>query len=189
MAKQLAKGRLVNRSDLAEFFGVSLPTVTSWVKRGCPYVQAGGKGREWRFNTHEVAEWREQQAYANAVGSSSDWDLEEARRRREAAEAALKEMELAKARGEVVEIEAVADIVGDDYSRVRARLLSIPPKCAPLAIRAESVMEIREILDDGIRAALDELSSSVAQEFADEDSPDAGEAAETASEIAGQRVG
>jgi len=181
-----AKGRLVNRSEIAELYGVSLPTVTSWVKRGCPYVRAGNRGKEWQFNTAAVAEWREQQAYANAVGNSGDWDLEEARRRREAAEAALKEIELAKARGEVVEIEAVADIVGDDYSRVRARLIAIPPKLAPLVHRAESVAEIREYLDDGVREALAELSRSVAGEFADEDPGDEGEAAEAAAAAEGQ---
>lgn len=54
-----SRGRDVNRSDLAEINGVSMPTIDDWVRRGCPVVQRGGRGRAWQFNTADVRNWRE----------------------------------------------------------------------------------------------------------------------------------
>lgn len=49
----------VNRSGLARHFGVSLVTIDSWVRNGAPFVQAGGRGAEWTFDTSEVEMWRD----------------------------------------------------------------------------------------------------------------------------------
>lgn len=47
----------INRKQLAELRGVSLPTIDSWVRRGCPVVTRGGPGKAWAFNPGEVAAW------------------------------------------------------------------------------------------------------------------------------------
>jgi len=49
----MAKGQelKVNGKQLADVFGVSLPTVDAWVRQGCPSDQQGGRGREWVFDT------------------------------------------------------------------------------------------------------------------------------------------
>ena len=154
-----AKGRLVNMGDLSHLWGVALNTVKAWVRRGCPVVARGGRGREWQFDTAAVAQWREEQAAAAAVGDTSAIDLEEARRRKEAALAAMAELDLAKRRGEVVEIEAIADIVGEEYTRLRARLLAIPVKLAPLMEAASNLAERREIISSAISECLAELSA------------------------------
>lgn len=50
--------RKANKALLAEWFGVSIATVDAWVRRGCPSVQRGEKGRPWIFDLKEVAAWR-----------------------------------------------------------------------------------------------------------------------------------
>ena len=50
--------KLVNRAELATLFEVSLPTVDAWVRKGCPVVERGGRGREWKFHFAEVFNWR-----------------------------------------------------------------------------------------------------------------------------------
>jgi len=50
-------GKIVNRSGLAEVFEVSLPTVTAWVREGMPFVERGGQGKPWQFDTAECIEW------------------------------------------------------------------------------------------------------------------------------------
>lgn len=50
--------RLGSKSGCAEFFGVSLPTVESWVRRGMPTVQQGSRGVAWVIDLLAVAEWR-----------------------------------------------------------------------------------------------------------------------------------
>ena len=42
-----SKGQVVNRADLANINGVSLPTIDDWVRRGCPVMQRGARGRAW----------------------------------------------------------------------------------------------------------------------------------------------
>jgi phage terminase Nu1 subunit (DNA packaging protein) len=151
-------GQRVNRSDLASVFGVSLPTINAWVKRGCPVVQRGRKGKPWEFDTADVANWREQQAAEAAVGDTSKLDIDEAKRRKEAADAALKELELARLRNEVVSVSLIADVIGDQFSTCRARLLALPAKAAPLVIGHEDLSQVRDILEQQVRDALAELS-------------------------------
>lgn len=168
----MPKGRQANQTDLADIHGCSLPTIRAWVRRGCPVIHRGGKGREWLFNTADVAQWREEQAAAAAVGDTSAMDLDEARRRKEAAFAAMAELDLGKRRGELVEIESVSEIVGEEYSRVRAKLMGMPVKLAPVLEQATTVQEYREIVEDAVVECLSELS---ADEFGGEESADGAE--------------
>lgn len=63
------RGQKVNRGELAAVFGISLPTVDTWVRAGCPYDEKGqGKGRPWVFDTADVAAWREERARAEGGG-------------------------------------------------------------------------------------------------------------------------
>jgi phage terminase Nu1 subunit (DNA packaging protein) len=43
----------VNRTELAEVLGVSMPTITAWLGEGMPYVEGGGKGKPFVFDTVE----------------------------------------------------------------------------------------------------------------------------------------
>ena len=95
-------GKQVNRSHLAETFGVALPTVDAWVKKGVPVVTRGGRGQEWVFDTAAVARWLRDQAAAEAGGK--DDDLDEIEKRTKRAKMRSSELELAKAQGLVAEI-------------------------------------------------------------------------------------
>jgi len=60
--------------------------------------------------------------------------------------------------GSLIEIEAVANVVGEEYSNVRSRLLAIPSRAAPQVIGL-SIAAAKALLDDMIFEALDELSA------------------------------
>ena len=94
------KGREVNREELAETFGVSLNTISSWVRNGCPFDQKGRQGKPWKFNTRDVSEWLRDQARMEAAGEAplDEYDL---KLRKLAAETAQAELELAAARKQV----------------------------------------------------------------------------------------
>lgn len=49
---------IVNRVEIANRCGVSLPTIDAWVRKGCPYVSRGSKGREWKFDVSAVFVWK-----------------------------------------------------------------------------------------------------------------------------------
>ncbi len=57
-AKKLSKLRSANKAEAAEFFGVSLPTIDAWIRRGCPVVQRGAHGLPWILDLLEIAIWR-----------------------------------------------------------------------------------------------------------------------------------
>lgn len=48
----------VNKSELADLFEVSLPTVDEWIKDGCPVEQEGSNGVPYVFDARKVLAWR-----------------------------------------------------------------------------------------------------------------------------------
>lgn len=145
--------------EASAILGVARQTLARWLAEGCPSVQRANRarGQEWQIRISDVLAWREERAVQQAVGDTAKLDIDEARRRKTAAEAALAELELAKQRGEVVAVEVVAKAVGDQLSACRARLLSLPTKAAPLVAVEADVQVCRDLIEQGVRDALDEL--------------------------------
>lgn len=73
--------------------------------------------------------------------------------KREKAELILGEM-----KGELHDAAIVEEVVTNMLSNFRAKLLSIPPKTAPILLGVDSIPEIQEILETKIYEALKELS-------------------------------
>lgn len=146
---------LINKQQLAELQGVSLPTITAWMAEGMPVAQKGGRGVSYGFDNAEVTEWRiaREQARGKRVAESE----KDAKGRKTSAEADLAEMKAAQLRSELV---VLADIVADvqnDLTKVRARLLAIPTRAAPLVVGMNE-HAARKLINDLVLEALDELS-------------------------------
>lgn len=86
-------------------------------------------------------------------------DYEEARARKVAAEAEITELELAKVRGELVVAEDVISAWSDTLSSLKAKMVSIPSKAAPIVAAEDSAGGCQKVLEDLIREALEELSN------------------------------
>ena len=86
-------------------------------------------------------------------------DYEEARARKVAAEAQITELELAKVRGELVVAEDVVAAWSDTLSSLKAKIISIPSKAAPIVASEDSAGGCQKVLEDLIREALEELSN------------------------------
>jgi len=86
-------------------------------------------------------------------------DYEEARARKVAAEAEITELELAKVRGELVVAEDVISAWSDTLSSLKAKMVSIPSKAAPIVAGEDSAGGCQQVLEDLIREALEELSN------------------------------
>lgn len=149
----MRKGKIINRAELSELYATTTQTAATWVKRGCPFVQMGNKGKEWLFDTAEVAAWREEQAALSAIGDTDRMDIDEAKRRKIAAEAAMAELDLSVRKGELVEISEIEKAVGDNYASARAKLLNVTARLV-----GELSDDQRDLVDNEIRAALLELS-------------------------------
>lgn len=164
--------RHVSLTQLSELFGVSRTVVGTWVKKGCPYVQRADREKriQWLFDTADVLAWREQQAAINAVGDSDTLEIQEARRRKMAAEAALAELNLAKLRGDAVSIDHIEKVWSDIVATFRAKMLVLPARIAPSIAGETNERMIIKSLQVYIHEALDELTQYAVDisEFSDD---------------------
>ncbi len=121
---------------MAEILGISMPTVTAWMGDGLPYVEGGGKGKPFVFDTTEVLPWwaenkfkrRRETVETDPFSEDAPESYDQADRRKMVANADRAELELAKSAGKVVEIEDVAAVIAEMHVRVRTRLLGIGNK-------------------------------------------------------------
>jgi phage terminase Nu1 subunit (DNA packaging protein) len=124
------RGRLLNWSEVADFFGCSIPTVDRWIRKGCPVVRRpSGRGHganQWQFDSAAMIAWLREEGQADA--GQAQMDMAEARRRRAAAEASLAELGLAKARGEMLPVRDVEIVWGRVIGNVKPLLLAIPAR-------------------------------------------------------------
>lgn len=154
----------VNKQQLAEQQGVSLPTITRWMAEGMPVAEKGGRGKGYAFDPAAVTEWRVERAKKKALGGASEETEAMSKRRKTAAEADIQEMKAAQLRGELcVQADLVADIQ-NDLSKVRARLLAIPSRAAAMVV-GQDEHTARKFLQDLIYEALDEVSTIDMDEF------------------------
>ncbi len=84
--------------------------------------------------------------------------LNEAIQMKENYNALLKQLEYDKESGLVVMADAVLKEVGEEYAKVRTRLLAIPSEQAPRIHRLKTVAEVQSVLQDIITEALEELT-------------------------------
>jgi len=92
-------------------------------------------------------------------GVSTGTPYDRVRTQKMAAEAQIAEIELAKVRGELVTAEEVVTAWIDVVGAVKAKLLSIPTKAAPILANEESAGGCQIILEDLINEALEELAN------------------------------
>lgn len=139
------KGRHVNREELAEIFGVSLNTITSWLRNGCPYEQKGRQGKPWRFNTRDVSEWREEQAQIKATGDGP-MDETELKLRKLAAEAAQAELDLARDRKQLAPVEEFQRAWAMQSAVIRANIMNVGDRVVTQLIGETDEARFKEVL-------------------------------------------
>ena len=83
---------------------------------------------------------------------------DEARRRRELAEANLAELKLAELRGELLRADAVRAQVAKLAAGLREGLLQIPPRLAPVLAAGADAAKVQDALADALRQVLEQVS-------------------------------
>ncbi|WP_417702281.1 terminase small subunit [Pseudophaeobacter sp.] len=158
--KNKSRGREVNRTELAEINGVSLPTIESWVRRDCPVVQRGGRGRAWTFNTADVRNWREDDIRAES-SHTAHATKDELLLRKLAAETEQAELDLAKSKDEVVPVEQLERAMVKAFGEVRAGLRNVVPSRAASRLLGETdETTLKAVLLEEIDHALEALADS-----------------------------
>ena len=152
------RGQKVNRKQIADVFGVSLPTVDAWLRSGCPYDQKGERGKEWVFDTADVMRWREELARAAAGGQDTQDDAALTRRKK-LADARLVELELAQKMGELAPVDHMervwSRIVAETTSAFRGAFIR---RCATQLIGETDERTFKRILLSEVDTTLETLA-------------------------------
>ena len=162
----LVKGKQVTRQALADVFGVSLPTIDAWVRKGCPFVEKGGRGQEWQFNTAQVSKWLRDRDVEEATGGIPD-DMDELKLRKQKAETELAELELAQKKGEVALISEFERIWAMSMGQLRQNILGVPQRAVLQLLGETDEMAFKEKLRAEIVLALEQTVES--EEFFEEE--------------------
>lgn len=161
MGSRRGKGLTLNRTEMADYLGIGMPTLDDWVRRGCPVVRRGGRGRAWAFNSADVLAWRESDIRAEAQASTADATVEELRRRKLRAETEQAELDLAKAKAQVVPIEQFDRALAKAFGEVRANLRNVLPGRAARRLLGETnETRIKAVLLEEVDQMLEVLHDS-----------------------------
>ena len=149
---------LVPAAELAEFFGVDERTVRKFADdEGMPKA-----GRN-QYDLHACARWYiahlrvlvRSRSTPDDPRSPVSWSLERARATR--AQADLREIDLAKARGELLPVDDAVRIWEESLSRIRARFMALIASSAVRAVGLRSVPEATALLEEIVHQALSEI--------------------------------
>jgi len=168
------RGVILNRTETADHFGIAMTTLDDWVRRDCPVLQRGARGRPWQFNTADLMKWREADIRAQSQGVQSA-SADELKRRKLEAETEMAELDLAKAKDLVAPIEQIERALSKAFGEVRANLRNVVPgRTARRLVGETNQTKIKAMLLEEIDQALkaladDDLINETDLELAEED--------------------
>ena len=145
--------RRANKMGIAQFFGVSLPTVNSWLNSGMPFVQKGDRGVSWEFDLAEVAKWHFRSG-VSSDGPAIDPETLPPGERKQWYEGEAKRRDLQIRDRELIESQELEQSLGVAYAAVAQSLLSLPDY---LERRAGLSPEQAEIAEAAIHEVMDTL--------------------------------
>lgn len=166
------KGRHANRTELAETFGVSMNTVSSWMRSGCPVEKRGRQGKPWQFNTRDVSEWLRDQARLE-VTSDAPMDEYELKLRKLAAETSQAELELATSRNLVAPIDQFERARAMENATIRANVMNVPSRVVSQLIGETQEARFKELLSAELIQALESAAESDIELDEDSEADDA----------------
>jgi phage terminase Nu1 subunit (DNA packaging protein) len=171
MATSSGRGRIVNRSELAELFGVVVNTVDSWVRAGCPVVQKGSRGVPAAFNTGDVSRWRLDEAREEAGGENVA-DENALKKRKMLADVNLAELNFAKARGEVAPIREFERVQAAHDAAIRANVMNVTQRVVVRLLGVTDEAEFKRELNAELALALTEAAKAELVLDEDDDADD-----------------
>lgn len=152
--------------DAAAALGVTYEALRKIVGQGAPVAYKGGRGAQGgtRIRLTELVEWQVDRKVRQAIGDAGGLgagdvhDFEAERARKTKFQADLAELEARKAAGEIVEVDAVADVVEMELAEVRAGLLNLAGRLAVPLSGLTDPADIADRISDEVSSVLDLLS-------------------------------
>lgn len=172
MSSKKGRGQQLNRTEMADHLGIGMPTLDDWVRRGCPVITRGGRGVAWKFNSADVRAWRDDDIRRDAshVESASNDEL---KRRKLQAETEQLELDLARAKSEVVDIAQYERALTKALGEVRTNLRTVLPERAVRRLLGEgNETRFKTSLLEEVDQALEALADDTLLHETDLDDPE-----------------
>lgn len=162
------------QKEIAEALGLHKSVVSRYVRKGMP-THSVEAAQEWHARNIGVRS-KPDANFAPPVepepafppldvirasvvsGPGSDEGFQEARTRREIAEANLAEMREAELEGKLIRVDVIRASWAKRVASTRDALLQIPSRVAPTVAAQSDIDQVARILEDELRQALAELS-------------------------------
>jgi phage terminase Nu1 subunit (DNA packaging protein) len=160
-AHSIPDRRRANKAELAAFFDVSLPTIESWVRRGCPVVQRGSKGVSWVFDLLQVSEWK----FSGMApqGAGEDGEIDPSRlppaERKAWFESEIKRRDLQVRDGELIPASDLELCIATAFAAIAQGVRAIPDNLERrIGCGADVAETVGQILDEEMSALADRLA-------------------------------
>lgn len=141
----------VNAAEFARIIGKSRTSVENHVARGMPgYTQAGNGAHEASVHLEEAIPWLMEWAQK---------ELDRARTLLTNEQTAKTKLEVQRIRGETLDRKDFGFLVENMIVSVRARLMNLGRKMAPLVAAPDKVRDAEKKLDAEARSILEDLAS------------------------------
>lgn len=129
------------------------------------FVEAA-KGKQGKYDVPTfVQRWV---AYNKENSIPEDTDLAAAKTKHELIKTQKTELEVARMRGQLIDVQDVKRLWGDIANAVTQNLLGLSKKLGPALVMIESAEVISAMIDDEIRTVLTEIADTPIPEYAQE---------------------
>ena len=151
----LTKRRL-SQKELIELVGKSRQTVAELCRLpGVPRVR---KQNGWLYLWPDFNDWWRDLKIQQATDRATPANFDLAQARKMEADADLAELTLAKLRGELIAVADYRSALAGSLDCVRARLLGLDSRLAPLVVGVENVLKAKALIRPIVNEVLTELS-------------------------------
>jgi hypothetical protein len=157
---------LLALAEIARRLDVGPRHIANLVVDGLPRVK--NKQGHWRYPATDCFRWYVAYREAKAARRAEPASPEDARQRREVAQARLTELELEREEARMVTIEDVERHVAGLLARLRAKIVTLPSKYAHRMVGA-TLAEAQARLDEAVEEILGELAGTGEEEAADDE--------------------
>ena len=157
----------LNRKETALALGIDCTTLDSWADKGCPSVRYG-KGTPAKYVLADVLRWRVEHEVSKALEAVSRdaADIDALRARKLAAEAGIREIQLARANADLIPAEEFELALSSLLTAARVQVCEVLPVRAARRVLGETdETRLREALRDEARTACADLADADAEDI------------------------
>jgi len=148
----------MTKKQFAATFGVSEAQLERYFQQGMPHEKKSTRkvvipmpaGRVW-YHEHLVKKGERKAAPKT---------INDARLRKETAQAGMEELKLAREQGVTMRVEEHEKLLGEAFSRVRAKLLNLAPRAAGAAFGATTIQECQAKIEPLVIEIMEELCAA-----------------------------